>query len=115
MVPKESLLLKRCTVNSLRTRLAYRHTVATRLLGEGASFQTIADILGNTAEVVRKHYGKWSKGRQGYIDRVVMDHFQRGAITAPVTRNFWVGKLMKIKLLCVVRRGGLEPPRDCSR
>jgi site-specific recombinase XerD len=26
----------------------YRHTLATRLLGEGASLQTVADILGNT-------------------------------------------------------------------
>jgi integrase/recombinase XerC len=65
----------------------YRHTLATRLLGEGASFQTVADILGNTAEVVRKHYGKWSKGRQDHIDRVMMDHFQRGAITNPVARQ----------------------------
>ena len=63
----------------------YRHTLATRLLGEGVSFQTVADILGNTAEVVRKHYGKWSKGRQDHIDRVMMDHFQRGATTNPVT------------------------------
>ena len=50
----------------------YRHTLATRLLGEGASFQTVADILGNTEGVVRKHYGKWSKGRQDQIDRLMM-------------------------------------------
>jgi integrase len=36
----------------------YRHTLATRLLGDGASFQTVADILGNTEAIVRKHYGK---------------------------------------------------------
>lgn len=65
----------------------YRHTLATRLLGEGASFQTVADILGNTAEVVRKHYGKWSKGRQDNIDRLMMAHFQSAAVTNPVTRQ----------------------------
>jgi integrase len=65
----------------------YRHTLATRLLGEGASFQTVADILGNTAEIVRKHYGKWSKGRQANIDRLMMAHFDRAGVTNPVTRQ----------------------------
>ncbi len=65
----------------------YRHTLATRLLGEGANFQTVADILGNTAEVVRKHYGKWSKGRQDNIDRLMMAHFQSTAARNPVTRQ----------------------------
>jgi len=63
----------------------YRHTLATRLLGDGASFQTVADILGNTEAIVRKHYGKWSKGRQENIDRLMMAHFQRAA-TNPVTK-----------------------------
>jgi integrase/recombinase XerC len=65
----------------------YRHTLATRLLGEGASFQTVADILGNTEAVVRKHYGKWSKGRQDQIDRLMVAHFQTGAVTNPVTHQ----------------------------
>lgn len=63
----------------------YRHTLATSLLGRGASFQEIADILGNTAEVVRKHYGKWSKGRQDNIDRLMIEHFKTGVIATPVT------------------------------
>jgi site-specific recombinase XerD len=65
----------------------YRHTLATSLLGRGASFQEVADILGNTAEVVRKHYGKWSKGRQDNIDRLMMAHFEAGTATIPVTRQ----------------------------
>jgi site-specific recombinase XerD len=65
----------------------YRHTLATRLLAEGASFETVADILGNTPEVVRRHYGKWSKGRQDNIDRLMMAHFQSAAVTNPVTRE----------------------------
>lgn len=43
----------------------YRHTLATRLLERGATFEQVADILGNSAEVVRKHYAKWSPGRPG--------------------------------------------------
>jgi len=46
----------------------FRHTLATELLGNGASFEEVADILGNSPEVVRKHYAKWSPARQSRID-----------------------------------------------
>jgi integrase len=63
----------------------YRHTLATRLLGDGATFELVADILGNSPEVVRRHYGKWSKGRQDNVDRHMMAHFETMAATIPVT------------------------------
>jgi site-specific recombinase XerD len=65
----------------------YRHTLATRLLEQGATFEQVADVLGNSPEVVRRHYGKWSKGRQANIDRLMMAHFQTAAVTNPVTRQ----------------------------
>lgn len=46
----------------------FRHTLATELLGRGASFEDVADILGNSPEIVRKHYAKWSPARQACID-----------------------------------------------
>lgn len=46
----------------------FRHTLATELLGEGATFEEVADVLGNTPAVVRKHYAKWSKARQARVD-----------------------------------------------
>ena len=42
----------------------FRHTLATELLEEGASFEEVADVLGDSVEVVKKHYAKWSRGRQ---------------------------------------------------
>jgi site-specific recombinase XerD len=63
----------------------YRHTLATRLLEQGATFEQVADILGNSPEVVRRHYGKWAKGRQNNIDRLMMAHFETGVVTNPVT------------------------------
>jgi hypothetical protein len=30
----------------------------------GATEQEVADVLGNSAEIVRKHYAKWSQARQ---------------------------------------------------
>ena len=49
----------------------FRHTLATELLGRGASFEDVADILGNSPEIVRKHYGKWSAARQSRIDALM--------------------------------------------
>ena len=64
----------------------YRHTLATRLLEKGATFEEVADILGNSPDVVRKHYAKWSKGRQANIDRLMLAHFDT-ATTNPVTKK----------------------------
>lgn len=49
----------------------FRHTLATELLGRGATFEEVADILGNSPEVVRKHYAKWSRARQSRIDELM--------------------------------------------
>ncbi|MBZ5677517.1 MAG: tyrosine-type recombinase/integrase [Acidobacteriia bacterium] len=45
----------------------FRHTLATELLARGGSEQEVADILGISPVVVRKHYAKWSHGRQERI------------------------------------------------
>jgi integrase len=65
----------------------YRHTLATRLLERGATFEQVADILGNSPEVVRKHYAKWSPGRQDNIDRLMMDHFGTALPASKVTNK----------------------------
>lgn len=49
----------------------FRHTIATELLVKGASFEEVADILGNTPDIVRKYYGKWAEGRQTRIDELM--------------------------------------------
>ena len=46
----------------------FRHTLATRLLGIGGTDNEVADILGNSPAIVRKHYAKWSQARQRRID-----------------------------------------------
>ena len=63
----------------------FRHTLATRLLAQGATYEQVADILRNSPAVVRKHYGKWSKGRQDSIDRAMSAHLQTRFTTRPVT------------------------------
>lgn len=49
----------------------YRHTLATELLGEGATFEEVADILGISPEVVREHYAKWSPRRQKRVNHLM--------------------------------------------
>jgi hypothetical protein len=61
----------------------FRDTLATRLDGDSSGEPPI--ILGNTAEVIRRHYGKWSKGRQANIDRFMVAHFQKGLAEFPAT------------------------------
>ena len=46
----------------------FRHTLATEILSKGGTEQDVADILGISPAVVRKHYAKWNRGRQ---ERVV--------------------------------------------
>jgi len=45
----------------------FRHTLATELLGQGATCKDVAD-LGNSPAIIRKHYAKWSAARQARID-----------------------------------------------
>jgi integrase len=69
----------------------FRHTLATELLGCGAGFDDVADILGKSPEIVRKHYAKWSPGRQARIDELLervhsgADYQAAKAINEPVT------------------------------
>jgi integrase len=46
----------------------FRHMLATELLEIGASIEEVADILGDSEAIVRKHYIKWSRGRQARIN-----------------------------------------------
>jgi len=45
----------------------FRHTLATEILEMGGTIQEAADVLGDSEAIVRKHYIKWSAGRQARI------------------------------------------------
>lgn len=42
----------------------FRHTLATQILVSGGTFEDAANILGDSAEMIRKHYAKWSSDYQ---------------------------------------------------
>jgi site-specific recombinase XerD len=64
----------------------FRHTLATEILVMGGSEQDVADILGISAAIVRKHYAKWSQARQRRIDSLMESVY--GAVTYPSHANF---------------------------
>src|ERR1035437_822158 len=49
----------------------FRHTLATEILARGGTEQDVADILGISAAVARKHYAKWSQARQQRITKLL--------------------------------------------
>jgi site-specific recombinase XerD len=55
----------------------FRHTLATEILARGGTEQDVADILGISAHIVRRHYAKWSAARQQRIS-TLMRGFQSG-------------------------------------
>ncbi len=42
----------------------FRHTLATEMLSHGATYEDVAAVLGNSPAIVRKHYARWSRGRE---------------------------------------------------
>jgi integrase len=53
----------------------FRHTLATELLENGWTCEDVAEVLGNSAAIVRKHYAKWSRGRQSRLTQMMESVF----------------------------------------
>jgi integrase len=53
----------------------FRHTLATQLLGQGWTYEDVAEVLGNSAAIVKKHYAKWSRGRQDRLTNMMQSVF----------------------------------------
>jgi site-specific recombinase XerD len=49
----------------------FRHTTAKRLLVEGVSAGFVASVLGDSEEIVRRHYSKWIPERQAAVDKAI--------------------------------------------
>ncbi|MEE8177236.1 MAG: tyrosine-type recombinase/integrase, partial [Acidobacteriota bacterium] len=49
----------------------FRHTLATEILGGGGTMGHVADVLGISEHVARKHYAKWSRQRQEQVRKIM--------------------------------------------
>ena len=65
----------------------FRHTLATELLEQGWTFEDVAEVLGNSPNIVRKHYAKWSRGRQDRITDMMKSVFARESWYVSGTRE----------------------------
>jgi integrase len=53
----------------------FRHTFARILLERGVTVRDVADLLGNSEQIVRKHYGAWVPERQERLTRILREAF----------------------------------------
>jgi integrase len=49
----------------------FRHTLASELLGKGATVEEVAGILADSPATIRRHYAKWNPEYQARQDRVI--------------------------------------------
>lgn len=49
----------------------FRHTCAKRLLVKGIPIGFVASVLGDSEEIVRKHYAKWIPERQSALEQAI--------------------------------------------
>lgn len=49
----------------------FRHTTAKRLLARGIPIGFVAAVLGDSEEIVRKHYAKWIPERQSALEKAI--------------------------------------------
>ncbi len=63
-------VFKKSTVPNARAH-RFRHTLATEILTKGGTEQDVADVLGISAAIVRKHYAKWTPARQERISNLL--------------------------------------------
>jgi site-specific recombinase XerD len=54
----------------------FRHTAAKRLLVRGVSAGFVASVLGDSEEIVRRHYSKWIPERQAGLDRAIRESWK---------------------------------------
>jgi integrase/recombinase XerC len=54
----------------------FRHTFARILLERGVSVRDLAELLGNTEQIVRKHYSAWVTERQDRLTQVLKEAFE---------------------------------------
>ena len=59
----------------------FRHTLATALLEKGWTTEDVADVLGSTPAIIRKHYAQWTVKRQERIISLAQDVWDVGFLS----------------------------------
>jgi integrase len=54
----------------------FRHTFVRILLEKGVSVADVAELIGDTEDMVRKHYSRWVVSRQNRLTKILQDAFE---------------------------------------
>jgi integrase len=54
----------------------FRHTFVRILLEKGVPVADVAELVGDTEEVVRRHYAKWVPERQARLTKILKEAFE---------------------------------------
>ena len=65
----------------------FRHTLATEILVKGGTLQDVADVLGVSPEIARRHYAKWTQARQDRIDNLMQMVHPAGTFLAQTEKR----------------------------
>jgi len=82
----------------------FRHTLATQILVAGGSIEDAANILGDSPEIIRKHYAKWSTEYQ----RRTTEIMSRVHGTSTAREDFRLASLVNATDILVLEEG-VEP------
>jgi integrase len=63
------------TVEVKPTPHRFRHTFARIILQRGVSVRDVADLLGNSEQMVRGHYAAWIPERQARLTKILQESF----------------------------------------
>ena len=53
----------------------FRHTFARILLEKGVAVAAVAELMGDTEQVIRRHYSRWCGERQAALTKILKDAF----------------------------------------
>ena len=53
----------------------FRHTFARVLLEKGVPIADVAELIGDTEEIVRRHYARWVPERQARLTKILQEAF----------------------------------------
>jgi len=53
----------------------FRHTFVRILLEKGVPVADVAELIGDTEEIVRRHYARWVPERQARLTKILKDAF----------------------------------------
>ena len=63
----------------------FRHTFVRILLEKGVPVAEVAELIGDTEDILRRHYSRWTKTRQDRLTKILQEAFDDKPKPKPVS------------------------------